>query len=191
MNEEEVIRDILAGNVNRYTEILQEYQTLVANLCFKMCGVKYDIEELTQQVFVELYYALPRFKFQSKLSTFIYRITVNVVCKEIKHNSRIVALPDETYFPDSPSASLNAEQAIVANEQQRQLHQAIGRLHPEQRTALVLYTFNDFSYNDIADVMQCTVAKVESLIFRARKNLKKMLTANDRFKPRHNTDSES
>jgi len=40
----------------------------------------------------------------------------------------------------------------------------------------VLYTFNDFSYNDIADVMQCTVAKVESLIFRARKNLKKMLS---------------
>ena len=50
-------------------------------------------------------------------------------------------------------------------------------LHPEQRTALVLYTYNDFSYNDIADVMQCTVAKVESLIFRARKNLKKMLTS--------------
>ena len=52
---------------------------------------------------------------------------------------------------------------------------AIGRLNAEQRTALVLYTYSDFSYNDIADVMQCSTAKVESLIFRARKNLKKML----------------
>lgn len=180
MNEEEIIRDILAGNVNRYREIVQEYQTIVANLCFKMCGPKFDIEELTQQVFVELYYALPRFKFQSKLSTFIYRITVNVVCKELKHNSRITSLPDDSYLSDRPSDTSNAEQAIIKDEQHAQLHKAIGRLNTEQRTALVLYTFNDFSYNDIAEVMQCTVAKVESLIFRARKNLRKMLTPNDK-----------
>lgn len=179
MNEEEVINDILAGNVNRYKEIVKEYQTIVANLCFKMCGPKFDIEELTQQVFVELYYALPRFKFQSKLSTFIYRITVNVVCKEIKHSRRFTSLPDDYYLADKPSEASNAEQAIIKDEQYAQLHKAIGKLNTEQRTALVLYTFNDFSYNDIAEVMQCTVAKVESLIFRARKNLRKMLYPTD------------
>ena len=81
MNEEDVIKDILAGNVNRYEEIVREYQDIVANLSFKIGGPKIDIEEMTQQVFVELYSALPRFKFQSKLSTFIYRLTVNVVCR--------------------------------------------------------------------------------------------------------------
>lgn len=176
MNEEEVIHAILAGDVNRYSEIVSEYQTIVANLCFKIGGPKMDIPELTQQVFVELYYALPRFKFQSKLSTFIYRITVNVVCKELKHRSRWFSPNDETYRPEQPSDELNVEQSIVQDERKRQLHIAIGKLHTEQRTALVLYTFNDFSYNDIADVMQCSVAKVESLIFRARKNLKKLLT---------------
>ena len=54
MNEEEVIRDILAGNVNRYEEIVREYQSIVANLCFKMGGTRVDVPELTQQVFVEL-----------------------------------------------------------------------------------------------------------------------------------------
>lgn len=176
MNEEEVIKDILAGNVNRYEEIVKEYQTIVANLCFKIGGAGIDIAEMTQQVFVELYMALPRFKFQSKLSTFIYRLTVNVVCKEIKHLSRWVTPNEDIIPPEVPSNDYNAEQQIIRNEQARQLHQALGRLHPEQRTALVLYTFNDFSYNDIADVMQCSTAKVESLIFRARKNLKKMLT---------------
>ena len=119
--------------------------------------------------------ALPRFQFKSKLSTFIYRLTVNVVCKEIKHLSRWVTPSEDIIAPEVPSDDYNAEQQIIRNEQARQLHQAMGRLHPEQRTALVLYTFNDFSYNDIADVMQCSTAKVESLIFRARKNLKKML----------------
>ena len=179
MNEEEVIRDILAGNVNRYEEIVHQYQQIVANLCYKLGGADIDIEEMTQQVFVELYMALPRFHFKSKLSTFIYRITVNVVCKEFKHRKRYTpasTLPtaaDTTFTPDSEPS---AEQDIITRERHRQLHQAIGRLKPEQRTALVLYTFDEFSYNQIADVMQCTVAKVESLIFRARKNLKNLLT---------------
>lgn len=175
MNEEDVIRDILAGNVNRYSEIVKEYQTIVANLCFKIGGPKLDVPEMTQQVFVELYSALPRFKFQSKLSTFIYRITVNVVCKELKHNSRWLTSADTDIPADLPADERNIEQSIVYSERHRRLHQAIGQLHTEQRTALVLYAFNDFSYNDIADVMQCSVAKVESLIFRARKNLKKLI----------------
>lgn len=175
MNEVEVIKDILDGNVNRYSEIVEEYQSIVANLCFKLGGAKMDIPEISQQVFVELYQALPRFKFQSKLSTFIYRITVNVVCKELKHSKRWVTSGESDSTPDLVSNERNVEQDIVYNERHRALHKAIGRLHTEQRTALVLYTFNDFSYNDIAEVMQCSVAKVESLIFRARKNLKKML----------------
>lgn len=175
MNEEEVIRDILSGNVNRYAEIVKAYQTIVANLCFKMGGLKLDIPEMTQQVFVELYLALPRFQFKSKLSTFIYRITVNVVCKELKHQKRMLIPSDDMPLPDRPDDNPNVEQSIVRDEQLQQLRQAIGRLNPEQRTALVLYTYSDFSYNDIADVMQCSTAKVESLIFRARKNLRKML----------------
>ena len=175
MNEQEVISDILSGNVNRYEEIVREYQTIVANLCFKIGGAGIDIEEMTQQVFVELYMALPRFKFKSKLSTFIYRLTVNVVCKEIKRQTRWITPHDDIIAPEVPSSDYNAEQQIIRNEQARQLHSALGKLHHEQRTALVLYTFNDFSYNDIADVMQCTTAKVEALIFRARKNLRKML----------------
>ena len=100
MDEEEVIRDILAGNINRYAEIVKSYQTIVANLCFKMGGLKLDIEEMTQQVFVELYQALPRFQFKSKLSTFIYRITVNVVCKELKHQKRFIVPTDDNPLPD-------------------------------------------------------------------------------------------
>lgn len=175
MNEEEVIRDILSGNVNRYAEIVSEYQSIVANLCYKMGGARLDIPEMTQQVFVELYDALPRFRFKSKLSTFIYRITVNVVCKEFKHNKRVQLPPENAAGLAIASEDRNAEQEMLHAEQHKRLHQAIGMLHNEQRTALVLYTFNDFSYNDIAEVMQCSTAKVEALIFRARKNLRKLM----------------
>ena len=176
MEEEEVIRDILGGNVNRYAEIVREYQEIIAGLCYKLGGDKVDSGEMTQPVFVELYTALPRFKFQSKLSTFIYRITVNVVCKEFKHQRRYETGMMDTALQYQKEETPSVEQDIIHQERLRQLRQAIALLNREQRTALVLYTYDDFSYQQIADVMQCTVAKVESLIFRARKNLKKMLT---------------
>ena len=173
--EHEIVRQVLNGDVNRFAVIVKEYQNIVANLCYKLAGDKLDIEEVTQQVFVELYSALPRFRYESRLSTYIYRITVNVASKEVKHNSKIVTY-DATLERNNADHQTSREEEVMKDEQHRKLHQAIGRLKHEQRTAIVLYAFNDFSYNDIADVMQISLSKVESLIFRAKKNLKKMMT---------------
>lgn len=173
--EQEIVSQILSGDKERYALIVKEYQGTVANLCYKLVGNKLDAEEVTQTVFIELYTALPRFRFTSRLSTFIYRITVNVISKMLKHDKRFVSY-EATLENTNPDIELSHEERIIKEEQTRRLREAIGRLKHEQRTALVLYTYNDFSYNDIAEVMQVTLAKVESLIFRAKKNLQKMLT---------------
>ena len=173
MNDYDIIRSVLEGDKEQYAQLVDRYQSVVANLCYKICGNRLDVEDVTQQVFVELYTALPRFRFQSKLSTFIYRITVNVVSKQLSRSSRI--LPQLDTMPEHPSDTRNIEQQIVCDEQYASLYRAIGQLKYEQRTALVLCTFNDFSYQDVADVMQCSLTKVEALIFRAKKNLRKIL----------------
>ena len=173
MEDKEIVEKILAGDTEQYAEIVRRYQQNVANLTYKLCGTRLEIEEVTQQVFVELYMALPRFRFDSKLSSFIYRITVNTVCKMLNKSKRFVSSDEWETPPEQVSSDRNAEQQIIHNEKMQQLRTAIGHLKEEQRTALVLYTFEDFSYQQIADVMQCTLAKVESLIFRAKKNLTK------------------
>lgn len=173
MEDKQIVEAVLAGNTRLYAEIVERYQQIVANLTYKLCGNKLEIEEVTQQVFVELYTALPRFRFDSKLSSFIYRITVNVVCKMMNRQRRFVSTDELEYSPETPDEDFNAEQQMVHNEKLQQLREAIGRLKSEQRTALVLYTYEDFSYQQIADVMQCSLSKVESLIFRAKKNLAK------------------
>lgn len=173
VEDKQIVEAVLAGNSRLYAEIVERYQQIVANLTYKLCGNKLEVEEVTQQVFVELYTALPRFRFDSKLSSFIYRITVNVVCKMMNRQRRFVSADQQEYRPETPSEDRNAEQQIIHNEKLDQLRSAIGRLKNEQRTALVLYTYEGFSYNDIAVVMQCTLSKVESLIFRAKKNLEK------------------
>ena len=173
MEDRQIVEAVLAGDTRRYAEIVQRYQQIVANLTYKLCGNRLEIEEVTQQVFVELYTALPRFRFDSKLSSFIYRITVNVVSKMLGKAKRFVSSDAIENLPEQRSEDLNAQQQIIHNEQIEQLRTAIGHLKDEQRTALVLYTFEDFSYQQIADVMQCSLSKVESLIFRAKKNLAK------------------
>ncbi|MBQ6956482.1 MAG: RNA polymerase sigma factor [Bacteroidales bacterium] len=173
--EQEIVQQILSGDKEKYALLIREHQDTVANLCYKLVGNKLDVDEVTQQVFIELYTALPRFRHASRLSTFIYRITVNVVSKLLKHDRRIVSY-DPVIADPLTGNEPSHEERMVKDEQTRQLHRAIGQLKHEQRTALVLYTFNDFSYNDIADVMQVSLSKVESLIFRAKKNLKKMLS---------------
>ena len=173
VEDRQIVEAVLAGNTRVYAEIVERYQQKVANLAYKMCGTKLDMDEVTQQVFVELYTALPRFRFDSQLSSFIYRITVNVVCKMMKRENRFVSTDQQEYHPEMVGDDLNAEQQIIRSERVQQLRTAIGHLKSEQRTALVLYTFEDFSYQQIADVMQCSLSKVESLIFRAKKNLSK------------------
>ena len=173
MEDKQIVEQVLAGNTRLYAEIVDRYQQNVANLTYKLCGNRLDIEEVTQQVFVELYTALPRFRFDSQLSSFIYRITVNTVSKMLKRERRFLSADAMENLPEQRSDDLDAQQRIIREEQHAQLRTAIGHLKEEQRTALVLYAFEDFSYQQIADVMQCSLSKVESLIFRAKKNLAK------------------
>jgi len=171
-----IVRAVLAGEKQQYARLVNEYQQIVANLTYKLCGQQIPVEDVVQQVFVDLYSSLPRFRFESRLSTFIYRITVNVVNKMLAHKKRYVSF-DEGFETDSVSGP-NREEQIVKEERLRQLRNAIGQLKYEQRTALVLYTYDEFSYMEIAEVMQVSLSKVESLIFRAKKNLQKMMNVN-------------
>ena len=173
VEDKQIVEAVLSGDTRKYALIVEKYQQNVANLSYKLCGTRLEVEEVTQQVFVELYTALPRFRFDSKLSSFIYRITVNVVCKMMNKARRIVSSDAREDLSEQRSEDRNAQQQIIYDEQMEQLRDAIGRLKDEQRTALVLYTFEDFSYQQIAEVMRCTLSKVESLIFRAKKNLSK------------------
>lgn len=174
LSEQELVQRILSGEKELYAEIVKRYQGHVLNLCYKLAGEKLDVEEVSQQVFVELYTSLPRFRFESKLSTYIYRITMNVVNKNLNRNSRFMGYDDKVHNSDEMVPS--QEQQIEKAEQEQKLHKALGKLKNEQRTALVLFAFDELSYNEIAEVMGASLSKVESLIFRAKKNLKELMT---------------
>lgn len=173
ISDKELVQAILNGDTKYYAEIVKRYQQLVANICYKLAGNKIDVEEVVQTVFVELYLSLSRFRFQAKLTTYIYRITLNTITKSLNKINRYEQW-DDKLADNVHTPSIYDE--MVKDERTRELYAAIDRLKYEQRVALMLHCFDDMSYKEVAEVMEVSLSKVETLIFRAKKNLKKILT---------------
>lgn len=173
MSDKELVQAILNGDTERYAEVVERYQQLVTNICYKLAGNKIDVEEVVQTVFVELYFSLTRFRFQAQLTTYIYKLTLNTVTKTLNKNKRYEQWDNKL---DNNFCTPAIDDTMVKDERTRELYAAIDRLKYEQRVALMLHCFDDMSYKEVAEVMEVSLSKVETLIFRAKKNLKKILT---------------
>ena len=174
-DEQELVRAILDGDKQRYVEIVRIYSTPIANLSYKLAGDKLEVDEVVQEVLVALYLSLPRFRFGSRLGTFVYRITVNTVAKKLRKLGRTQRMNDYVENTCQNLRQGSIEDTIEKNDRISELQKAIGKLKYEQRAALTLYYYEDMSYKEIAETMDITLAKTESLIFRAKQNLKKMI----------------
>lgn len=173
ISDQELVQAILNGDTERYAEVVERYQQLVSNICYKLAGNKIDVEEVVQTVFVELYFSLTRFRFQAQLTTYIYKLTLNTVTKTLNKNKRYEQWDNKL---DNNFCTPAIDDTMVKDERTRELYAAIDRLKYEQRVALMLHCFDDMSYKEVAEVMEVSLSKVETLIFRAKKNLKKILT---------------
>jgi len=180
VQENEVVARIRAGDHSAFQQLFETYKTMVFNLCFRMLGDREEAEDLTQEVFFKAYKSLEHFRSQSKLPTWLYRIGVNLCLnyQRKKKYARMLSLDslfesaDERIFrnpEDSP------DMALEKNETERIVRDAVNSLPRRQRIALLLRRYEGLSYQEIANVMGCSVASVESCLHRAKQNLCKKL----------------
>jgi RNA polymerase sigma-70 factor (ECF subfamily) len=181
--EQELIERIRADDPRAFKELFDSNVTLVHNVCFRMLGNRQDAEDVTQEVFLEVCKSLKRFRFESKLSTWFYRIAVN---RSLNHQrkrklERWLSLDfdsndksDEVF--DAPGISENSpDGAMEKKDTERIVQAAINSLPDQQRLALLLHRYEELSYEEIAKVMGVTVASVESRLHRAKQALAKKL----------------
>ena len=173
--EQMLVQAIVNGDTKRFEEIVQKYTVPISTLVYKLAGTKLDVDDVTQDVLVALYQSLPRFRFGSKLSTYVYRITVNTVAKGLKEQGRLARINDYTESTNPQLHQHSVEETMMHNDRQNELLAAIEQLKLDQRTALTLFYFNELSYKEIAMVMDITLSKTESLLYRAKQNLKNKL----------------
>ena len=187
MTESEIINQLQQGNESAFRELVENYQKLVINTCNGMIHNRDDAEDVAQEVFIEVFRSIKNFRSDSKISTWLYRIAVNRSLNFIRDNRRkkwFHSIEDnETNSGKSKVYGLasareeNPDFGMESGQRAQILFESIGSLPKNQQVAFTLSKYEDLSYKEISEVMNLSVSSVESLIFRAKKNLQKKLYA--------------
>jgi RNA polymerase sigma-70 factor, ECF subfamily len=181
VTEDQLISGIKSGDESAFRELVETFQKQVFNNCNALVHNTHDADDLSQEVFIEVFRSAGNFRGDSKLSTWVYRIAVNKSLNHIRQLKRRnwLHLFEDFFTTKSPQHSADdsslPSEAIENSQRASQLHQAIDSLAENQRTAFLLNKYEELSYRQIAEVMQTTVPAVESLIHRAKSNLQKKL----------------
>jgi len=177
-----LIDKILEGDRLAFKELVEKYQTMVINTCIGFLHNKSDAEDIAQEVFIEVYNSLINFRNEAKLSTWMYRISVNKSLNFLRSKKRrqwILSFEDALGLGRSdqrePSETRQPGVEMESKEEALLLHKTISSLTENQRIAFTLNKYEDLSYSKIADVMGVSVSSVESLIHRAKINLQQKL----------------
>jgi len=169
---------------DEFRTILYEYQDRVYNQAFRMLGNQEDAEEAAQDIFLKVFNSLEEFRGESKISTWIYKITSNVCISRLRKKQLDIRSMDEPLGEDDGASlgdvlhdgSAGADEMLETEEMKEYIRAKVCELPPDWAMALSLYHFDDKSYDEIADVMGIPKATVATYIFRGRKKLADQLT---------------
>lgn len=182
MNELELIQLLRAGDELAFKSLVANYQDLVYNTALGVVQNSTDAEDVAQEVFIQVYRSIDQFKGDARLSTWIYRITTTKALDHIRSRKRkkrfafITSLfgPNDELVHE-PVDFQHPGVALDRKEQAALLFRMIEQLPDNQKVAFTLHKTEELSYQEIAEVMKLSVSAVESLLFRARQNLRKLL----------------
>ncbi len=165
------------GDQEAFRLLIEMHQARVIGTVAKMLGDDTDSEDISQQVFIRVWNSAARYQPTAKFTTWLFKITRNLVFNELRRRKRHPATPlehkeDDRPFqmpdPNSPSPATN----MMDGELQAAIQRAIESLPEVQRMAIVLRRYEELSYEEIADVLKLSVPAVKSILFRARADLR-------------------
>ena len=183
METQELLEKLRDHDQAAFRILVEQYQTRVVNTCYGFLKNQLDAEDTAQEVFVEVFRSIQGFRGESQLSTWIYRIAVTKSLNVLRTQNRkkrigffthAIGLEDVMDEAKAPDDS-NPDVQIEDQERLDLLLQSISKLPESQRVALTLHRLEGFSHEEVAEILQTSVPSVESLVFRAKRNLEKHL----------------
>ena len=168
------------GEAVAFEELVERHQRLVVGTVARMLGSNSEVEDIAQQVFVRVWRSAKRYVPRAKFTTWLLKITRNLVFNELRRRSRHtqISLQVESEDEERPikdERAMAPDASLLERELQSAIESAIAQLPETQRMAVVLRRYEDLSYEQIADVLDQSVPAVKSLLFRARTELRTRL----------------
>jgi RNA polymerase sigma-70 factor, ECF subfamily len=177
----ELMLRVKQGDRAAFELLVEKYKQPVANMIYRTLGDPTEAEDLAQTVFIQVWKSATRYHQKAKFSTWLFTIARNLCLNEIRRRSRhpaesLQAMSD----PDDESAprqfedrgASSAPEQLLREELTAKVEEALAELPENQRTAILLFKEKEFSYEEISEVLKCSLSATKSLIHRGRETLK-------------------
>ena len=183
-NEGELVRRSQTGDSSAFNDLVTRYWNKVFTKIYGMVQNEQDAWDLAQEGFLAAWRSIRQFKGQSSFYTWLYRIMTNVTIQglrrkgvngQVEFDDRIATANMDPGSRTTPSAAPPPHRKLERNEIQKRIDEAIARLSPEHRAVIVMKEMEDLQYNEIAEILGCSIGTVMSRLFYARKKLQTSL----------------
>lgn len=176
-HEQQLIKLVQGGKTEAFGELVQQHMKPAYYLALGMTGSHDDAMDLSQTAFVKAFRAINTFDPSKKFSTWYYQILRNLFLNFLRDNKRHARPFSKSQVPieNIPDLSNNAEEDVERQEIKDVIWQALNSLKPHEREIIIFKEFQDMSYQDIAEVLNCPIGTVMSRLYTARKSLRHKL----------------
>ena len=169
--DDDVVARARAGDARAFADLVRHYDRRLRALAFRLLGDAARMDDALQEAYVKAFRALPRFKGESTLGTWLYRITYNACLDELRRTERVVRLSAR----EASDAPTGRHDPADAGAQRHDLAAALAALAPEQRAVVLLVDAEGLDYAEAASVLGIAVGTVASRLSRARSQLRRAL----------------
>lgn len=196
MTDRELIIEIGKNNDVAFGILIKKYEKLVFSTSYKLVQNTTDAEDICQDVFLKVYKSIHQLKSETDISGWLFKITYNISLSFLRKKNPAKANPlndiNSEYSKNALNSPLIENQTPIHTLEQKEaaeeLFKAIDELPEKQKKALLLHKFEELSHKETGDLMNLSKTAVESLIYRAKSNLRKSLLAH--FNHNHKTNHE-
>ena len=194
LTEADAIRLAQRGDAAAFERLYRLHSRRVYSLCLRMVSNTAEAEDLTQEAFLQLFRKIQTFRGESAFSTWLHRLSVNVVLMKLRKKSLPESSLDEMTEPDEesggPRKDIGAADPLLTGSIDRvNLDRAIQELPPGYKTVFVLHDVQGYEHNEIAEIMKCSIGNSKSQLHKARMRLRDLLHEAERSKAREKREA--
>lgn len=173
LSDQELVKSYLKGNQAAFNLLVTRYQDYIYTVCFNILKNKPEAQEAAQDTFVKTYKALNKYKDESKLSSWLYKIAYRTCLDKIRSRKKTIDLDEVGYA--IPSIELTSGEQLEKNELNEQLAKAILKLDPKEAGLIRMFYLEEMAVKELAQITGISLSNVKVLLFRARKKLAKIV----------------